>query len=128
MKVRALVVSMALHLSYNEFRFANFFAVDFKAVLLSSFIFLSSLNLRMFLYKFQLYTPNTCEDGKPKSLSQENPFCEENVDVSNYLNLNSRKNHSDFCLAYAFTFRDFVGGTLGLAWVASPNHSKSHQT
>ncbi|MCP9261013.1 Disintegrin and metalloproteinase domain-containing protein 10 [Dirofilaria immitis] len=91
MKVRASVVSMALHLLYNESRF--------------------------------LYTPNTCKDGKPKGISQENPFCEENVDVSNYLNLNSRKNHSDFCLAYAFTFRDFVGGTLGLAWVASPNHN-----
>ncbi|CDW56439.1 disintegrin family protein [Trichuris trichiura] len=54
-----------------------------------------------------------------------NPFCEENVDVSNYLNLNSIKNHSLFCLAYALTYRDFVGGTLGLAWVASrqPNTS-----
>ncbi|VDK74668.1 unnamed protein product [Litomosoides sigmodontis] len=75
------------------------------------------------IQRISLYTPNTCKDGKPKSISQENPFCEENVDVSNYLNLNSRKNHSDFCLAYAFTFRDFVGGTLGLAWVASPNHN-----
>uniref|UniRef100_A0A5S6Q728 ADAM10 endopeptidase n=1 Tax=Trichuris muris TaxID=70415 RepID=A0A5S6Q728_TRIMR len=57
--------------------------------------------------------------------SHGNPFCEENVDVSNYLNLNSIKNHSDFCLAYALTYRDFVGGTLGLAWVASrqPNTS-----
>ncbi|KAI6223634.1 hypothetical protein M3Y99_01444900 [Aphelenchoides fujianensis] len=26
-------------------------------------------------------------------------------------------------LAYALTFRDFVGGTLGLAWVASPNYN-----
>uniref|UniRef100_A0A8R1TWT5 ADAM10 endopeptidase n=2 Tax=Onchocerca TaxID=6281 RepID=A0A8R1TWT5_ONCVO len=75
------------------------------------------------IQRISLYTPNTCKDGKPKGISQENPFCEENVDVSNYLNLNSRKNHSDFCLAYAFTFRDFVGGTLGLAWVASPNHN-----
>jgi len=29
------------------------------------------------------------------------------------------KNQSDFCLAYAITYRDFVGGTLGLAWVGS---------
>ena len=28
-------------------------------------------------------------------------------------------NHEDFCLAYVFTYRDFTGGTLGLAWVAS---------
>lgn len=74
------------------------------------------------IQRISLYTPDTCSGGKSAG-AQENPFCEENVDVSNYLNLNSRKNHSDFCLAYAFTFRDFVGGTLGLAWVASPNHN-----
>eukprot|EP00038_Savillea_parva_P002293 m.112929 g.112929 ORF g.112929 m.112929 type:complete len:957 (+) comp10790_c0_seq2:247-3117(+) len=27
----------------------------------------------------------------------------------------------DFCLVHAFTYRDFCGGILGLAWVASPN-------
>uniref|UniRef100_A0A915L4L2 Peptidase M12B domain-containing protein n=1 Tax=Romanomermis culicivorax TaxID=13658 RepID=A0A915L4L2_ROMCU len=50
---------------------------------------------------------------------KKNSFCEDNVDVSNFLNLHSIKNHSDFCLAYVLTSRDFVGGTLGLAWVAS---------
>ncbi|XP_076059837.1 zinc-dependent metalloprotease kuz isoform X2 [Oratosquilla oratoria] len=50
-----------------------------------------------------------------------NKFCRTNVDVSNFLNLHSQKNHDDFCLAYVFTFRDFTGGTLGLAWVASPS-------
>lgn len=48
-----------------------------------------------------------------------NPFCSPNIDVSNFLNLNSQFNHDDFCLAYIFTYRDFSGGTLGLAWVAS---------
>lgn len=48
-----------------------------------------------------------------------NPFCSPNIDVSNFLNLNSQFNHNDFCLAYIFTYRDFSGGTLGLAWVAS---------
>jgi len=48
-----------------------------------------------------------------------NPFCQPNIDVSNFLNLNSQFNHNDFCLAYIFTYRDFSGGTLGLAWVAS---------
>lgn len=48
-----------------------------------------------------------------------NPFCMENIDVSNFLNLHSLGNHDDFCLAYVFTYRDFTGGTLGLAWVAS---------
>lgn len=48
-----------------------------------------------------------------------NQFCMENIDVSNYLNIHSLGNHEDFCLAYVFTYRDFTGGTLGLAWVAS---------
>ncbi|KAJ9581415.1 hypothetical protein L9F63_023409, partial [Diploptera punctata] len=48
-----------------------------------------------------------------------NPFCHENIDVSNFLNLHSLGNHEHFCLAYVFTYRDFTGGTLGLAWVAS---------
>lgn len=48
-----------------------------------------------------------------------NPFCMENIDVSNFLNLHSLRNHEFFCLAYVFTYRDFTGGTLGLAWVAS---------
>uniref|UniRef100_A0A336LXA8 ADAM10 endopeptidase n=1 Tax=Culicoides sonorensis TaxID=179676 RepID=A0A336LXA8_CULSO len=48
-----------------------------------------------------------------------NPFCMENIDVSNFLNLHSLGNHEIFCLAYVFTYRDFNGGTLGLAWVAS---------
>ncbi|XP_022900053.2 disintegrin and metalloproteinase domain-containing protein 10 isoform X1 [Onthophagus taurus] len=48
-----------------------------------------------------------------------NQFCMENIDVSNFLNIHSLGNHEDFCLAYVFTYRDFTGGTLGLAWVAS---------
>ncbi|XP_053603885.1 disintegrin and metalloproteinase domain-containing protein 10 [Plodia interpunctella] len=50
---------------------------------------------------------------------ETNQFCLENIDVSNFLNLHSLGNHEDFCLAYVFTYRDFTGGTLGLAWVAS---------
>lgn len=50
---------------------------------------------------------------------EPNPFCMENIDVSNFLNLHSLGYHEDFCLAYVFTYRDFTGGTLGLAWVAS---------
>ncbi|XP_013165147.1 PREDICTED: disintegrin and metalloproteinase domain-containing protein 10 [Papilio xuthus] len=51
--------------------------------------------------------------------AENNQFCQENIDVSNFLNLHSLGNHEDFCLAYVFTYRDFTGGTLGLAWVAS---------
>ncbi|XP_046543732.1 disintegrin and metalloproteinase domain-containing protein 10-like isoform X2 [Haliotis rubra] len=46
-------------------------------------------------------------------------WCNPNIDVSNFLNLNSMDNHDDFCLAYVFTYRDFIQGTLGLAWVGS---------
>ncbi|KAK6617549.1 hypothetical protein RUM44_005137 [Polyplax serrata] len=55
----------------------------------------------------------------PNYTGEGNPFCMENIDVSNFLNLHSLGNHEDFCLAYVFTYRDFTGGTLGLAWVAS---------
>ncbi|XP_041355822.1 disintegrin and metalloproteinase domain-containing protein 10-like isoform X2 [Gigantopelta aegis] len=48
-------------------------------------------------------------------------YCNRNIDVSNFLNLNSMDNHDDFCLAYVFAHRDFTQGTLGLAWVASPS-------
>jgi disintegrin and metalloproteinase domain-containing protein 10 len=34
-----------------------------------------------------------------------NPFCMENIDVSNFLNLHSLGNHEHFCLAYVFTYR-----------------------
>ncbi|XP_015434819.1 PREDICTED: disintegrin and metalloproteinase domain-containing protein 10 [Dufourea novaeangliae] len=54
-----------------------------------------------------------------QTFGEPNPFCMENIDVSNFLNLHSLGNHEDFCLAYVFTYRDFTGGTLGLAWVAS---------
>jgi len=51
--------------------------------------------------------------------NETNPFCLSNIDVSNFLNLHSKENHQHFCLSYVFTYRDFTGGTLGLAWVAS---------
>ncbi|CAJ0572882.1 unnamed protein product, partial [Mesorhabditis spiculigera] len=75
--------------------------------------------LHFVIQRTSIYTPDSCSGGRAKD-GADNPFCEDNVDVSNFLNLNSQKNHSAFCLAYALTFRDFVGGTLGLAWVASP--------
>ncbi|CAD5207716.1 unnamed protein product [Bursaphelenchus xylophilus] len=78
--------------------------------------------LNFVIQRTTIYTNETCSGGKPTENS-DNPFCADNVDVSNYLNLNSQRNHSSFCLAYALTFRDFIGGTLGLAWVASPNYN-----
>lgn len=51
--------------------------------------------------------------------SQAKTLCNDNIDVSNFLNENSLIDHSAFCLAYIFTYRDFTQGTLGLAWVGS---------
>lgn len=48
-------------------------------------------------------------------------FCNDNLDVSNFLDLTAEDNFDKFCLVHTFTYRDFVGGTLGLAWVASPD-------
>ena len=66
---------------------------------------------------------NTTEDCTPGIIRESNPFCSANIDVTNFLNLNSYVKHDDFCLAYIFTYRDFNGGTLGLAWVAEPGGS-----
>lgn len=52
--------------------------------------------------------------------SYNQDYCRDTLDVSNYLDLTSEENHNEFCLVHTFTYRDFVGGTLGLAWVAEP--------
>lgn len=71
--------------------------------------------LKFIVQRLRINDTAACEGNKKTT----NPFCQPNIDVSNFLNLNSQYNHNDFCLAYIFTYRDFSGGTLGLAWVAS---------
>ena len=71
--------------------------------------------LKFIVQRLRINDTTACE-GSRRAV---NPFCQPNIDVSNFLNLNSQFNHNDFCLAYIFTYRDFSGGTLGLAWVAS---------
>lgn len=39
--------------------------------------------------------------------------------VEKFLDLHSTADYDDFCLSYMFADRDFDGGVLGLAWVAS---------
>lgn len=75
-------------------------------------------NIRFEVQRIKIDNTDPC---KPGWQNEPNDFCKRNVDVSNFLNLHSKKKHDDFCLAYVFTFRDFTGGTLGLAWVASPS-------
>lgn len=71
--------------------------------------------LKFIVQRLRINDTSACDGAKRNT----NPFCQPNIDVSNFLNLNSQFNHNDFCLAYIFTYRDFTGGTLGLAWVAS---------
>lgn len=67
---------------------------------------------------------------KGGSYADQNPFCSDSIDVLNTLNLFSQNNFDAYCAAYLFTYRDFVGGTLGLAWVGgacSKNRVESEQ-
>ncbi|OXA56052.1 Disintegrin and metalloproteinase domain-containing protein 10 [Folsomia candida] len=74
-------------------------------------------NIRFEVQRIKIDTDKVC---RPEYRgSEKNLFCMENIDVSNFLNLHSLSDHEIFCLAYVFTYRDFTGGTLGLAWVAS---------
>lgn len=72
--------------------------------------------LKFIVQRLKINDSSSCDTQVKRD---QNPFCSPNIDVSNFLNLNSQFNHNDFCLAYIFTYRDFSGGTLGLAWVAS---------
>ncbi|PAA87811.1 hypothetical protein BOX15_Mlig010582g2 [Macrostomum lignano] len=63
---------------------------------------------------------NTTADCGP---GKNNPFCAEGIDVTSFLNLHAYSNHSEHCLAYLFTYRDFSGGTLGLAWVGTKDQN-----
>ncbi|XP_063702279.1 disintegrin and metalloproteinase domain-containing protein 10 isoform X2 [Culicoides brevitarsis] len=73
-------------------------------------------NIKFEVQRIKIDDDSACSDHYN---GESNPFCMENIDVSNFLNLHSLGNHEIFCLAYVFTYRDFTGGTLGLAWVAS---------
>ncbi|XP_018322244.1 disintegrin and metalloproteinase domain-containing protein 10 isoform X2 [Agrilus planipennis] len=74
-------------------------------------------NIKFEVQRIKIDDDTTCHCGPNEC--EPNQFCLENIDVSNFLNIHSLGNHEDFCLAYVFTYRDFTGGTLGLAWVAS---------
>ncbi|KAK3597919.1 hypothetical protein CHS0354_042260 [Potamilus streckersoni] len=74
-------------------------------------------------FAVQRTTVMTWESAKCDDAFNKSPYCEDNIDVSNFLNLNSLENHDDFCLAYVFTYRDFTQGTLGLAWVGAPSQA-----
>ena len=41
--------------------------------------------------------------------------------VEYFLDKHSEDDYDDYCLSYLFTYRDFSGGVLGLAWVGDVN-------
>ncbi|KAL3277841.1 hypothetical protein HHI36_013182 [Cryptolaemus montrouzieri] len=75
-------------------------------------------NIKFEVQRIKIDDDSSCKCTNHRC-GEMNQFCMENIDVSNFLNIHSLGNHEDFCLAYVFTYRDFTGGTLGLAWVAS---------
>lgn len=73
--------------------------------------------LRLAIAKTKIMTEEVCQDPSPS------PYCKPNMDIYNFHEILSKENHTLFCLAYAFTYRDFSGGILGNAWVAHPGTS-----
>ncbi|KAL1419764.1 hypothetical protein MTO96_004678 [Rhipicephalus appendiculatus] len=65
----------------------------------------------------QINDSDSCSTGK--SAHEKNPFCAPAADIGYLLHLTSLSNHDEFCLSYTWTYRDFYGGVLGLAWVAN---------
>jgi disintegrin and metalloproteinase domain-containing protein 10 len=103
---------------------ASLVAQHIKAVnhIYETSVFKDIYGLKFIVQRLKINDSSACDSTHKRETNQ---FCSPNIDVSNFLNLNSQFNHNDFCLAYIFTYRDFSGGTLGLAWVASTsgNHT-----
>ena len=45
---------------------------------------------------------------------------EGNITITDFLNLWSQEDHSGYCLALLFTFRDFEDGVMGASWLGQP--------
>ncbi|XP_065302942.1 disintegrin and metalloproteinase domain-containing protein 10-like [Dermacentor albipictus] len=50
---------------------------------------------------------------------KKSPFCTKALDAAYALFLVSLEPRDDYCLSYRLNYRDFMDGTLGLAWIAS---------
>ena len=75
------------------------------------------VGLQFMIYRTKIITEEQCK-SKKNLTEEEFKLCEPYLDVSTFLNYVSLDNFNDYCLSYTFTARDFVDGTLGLAWVA----------
>ena len=47
------------------------------------------------------------------------PLCEPGLSLTSLLHRFSALSHAQFCLSYLLTYRNFPGGTTGLAWTAT---------
>ncbi|XP_037068555.1 disintegrin and metalloproteinase domain-containing protein 10 homolog [Pollicipes pollicipes] len=72
--------------------------------------------LQFQLQKLLITDEKTCAAGYKGEPSR---FCPDNVDFKDYLNLQSMGDHREFCLAFAFTYRDFTESVMGFAWKGS---------
>ncbi|KAH7951344.1 hypothetical protein HPB52_008017 [Rhipicephalus sanguineus] len=73
--------------------------------------------------RLRINESNSCE-GRVR---HTNPFCREDLDAAHVLFEMSKINHDSFCVSHMWTYRDFTGGTLGLAYLAEsegPNASE----
>lgn len=106
----------------------GFFSAHVKAIsdIYSTTIFetydksMAYTGIRFQIHRTTIMNPPTSTCGTYRT-----EYCANNLDVSNFLDLTSLDNHDNFCLAFTFTYRDFSGGTLGLAWVATEQSIQS---
>lgn len=71
-------------------------------VLFIFLLYLTHNNTYIQVQRIKIDDDSACSESYNGDL---NPFCMENIDVSNFLNLHSLGNHEFFCLAYVFTYR-----------------------
>ncbi len=65
-------------------------------------------NISFLIKRIKVHTVDALKDPEYRYPS--------NYGVEKFLELFSEEDYDAFCLAYMFTYRDFEGGTLGLAW------------
>ena len=65
-------------------------------------------NISFLIKRIKVHTSDALKDADYRFPS--------NYGVERFLELFSEEDYDAFCLAYMFTYRDFEGGTLGLAW------------
>jgi len=65
-------------------------------------------NISFMIKRIKVHTQDALEDPSYRFPG--------NYGVEKFLEIFSEEDYDAFCLAYMFTYRDFEGGTLGLAW------------